>query len=133
MTGVVAPQASVGFLGPSGTFTEEALLSDPALAAARRVPLPSFVHVLSAVTDGSVDFGFVAIENSIEGTVSIAMDLLVFDHELQIVGEAVMPVTQNLLARRGRKLKNLSGVVSFPHATAQCRTWLNHNLPHGEG
>ena len=88
MTGVVSPKASIGFLGPPGTFTEEALIKDPGLAEAKRVPLPSFVDVLAAVAEGAVDFGFVAIENSIEGTVSIAMDLLVFDHELQIVGEA---------------------------------------------
>ena len=129
MTGIVSPQASIGFLGPSGTFTEEALINDPSLAGATRVPLPSFVDVLAAVADGTVDFGFVAIENSIEGTVSITMDLLVFDHELQIVGEAVMPVTQNLLARQGIKLGDLAGVVSFPHATGQCRAWLTQNLP----
>jgi prephenate dehydratase len=129
MTGVVSPTASVGFLGPSGTFTEEALLSDPWLAKSTRVALPSFDQVVSAVSDGTVDFGFVAIENSIEGTVSTAMDLLVFDHELQIVGEVVMPVTQNLLTRRGAKFEEITGVVSFPHAIAQCRVWLGRNLP----
>ena len=132
MTGVVSPQSSIGFLGPSGTFTEEALRSDPALTEAHRVPLPSFVDVLSAVTEATVDYGFVAIENSIEGTVSVAMDQLVFERDLQIVGEVVMPVTQNLLARKGKKVKTLAGVVSFPHATAQCRTWLGVNMPHAE-
>jgi prephenate dehydratase len=132
MTGVVSPQATIGFLGPSGTFTEEALLSQPELVEAHRVPLPSFTDVVSAVSDGTVDFGFVAFENSIEGTVSIAMDLLVFDHELQIVGEVVMPVSQNLLARHGKKVKELDGVVSFPHATGQCRYWLNEHMPKAE-
>jgi prephenate dehydratase len=129
MTGVVSPQASIGFLGPAGTFTEEALLSEPGLAGATRVPLPSFNHVLSAVADGAVDYGFVAIENSIEGTVSIAMDLLVFEHELHIVGEVVMPVTQNLLTLPGVGVGDVTGVVSFPHAIAQCRQWLNEHLP----
>jgi prephenate dehydratase len=132
MTGNVSPQATVGFLGPSGTFTEEALRSDPGLAAAKRVPLPSFIHVLSAVSDGTVDYGFVAIENSIEGTVSIAMDQLVFERELIIVGEVVLPVTQNLLAVPGTKLTDVARVVSFPHATGQCRAWLTANLPEVE-
>jgi prephenate dehydratase len=132
MSGVVSSQSSIGFLGPSGTFTEEALLSDPVLAEAQRVPLPSFTHVISAVSDGAVDYGFVAIENSIEGTVSIAMDLLVFDHELQMMGEVVMPVTQSLLVRPGMQVGDLRGVLSFPHATAQCRSWLNQHLPDAE-
>ena len=129
MTGVVAPQATIGFLGPSGTFTEEALLSESGLAQADRVPLPSFVHVLSAVSEGRVEYGFVAIENSIEGTVSIALDQLVFERDLLIVGEVVLPVTQNLLAPPGTSVKEIKRVVSFPHATGQCRSWLTANLP----
>ena len=129
MTGVVAPQATIGFLGPSGTFTEEALRSEPGLADAKRLPLPSFVHVLSSVSDGQVDYGFVAIENSIEGTVSIAMDQLVFERDLLIVGETVLPVTQNLLAPPGATLADVRRVVSFPHATGQCRAWLTEHLP----
>jgi prephenate dehydratase len=128
MTGAVAPNATIGFLGPSGTFTEEALRSDPGLAAAKLRPLPSFVHVLTAVQEGEVDYGFVALENSIEGTVSIALDQLVFERELLIVGEVVLPVTQNLLAPPGVGLGDVRRVVSFPHATGQCRTWLSANL-----
>jgi prephenate dehydratase len=129
MTGTVAPQARIGFLGPSGTFTEEALRSEPGLAQAQLQPLPSFVHVLSAVADGTVDFGFVALENSIEGTVSIALDQLVFERDLIIVGEVVLPVTQNLLAVPGASTADIRRIVSFPHATGQCRAWLAAHLP----
>jgi prephenate dehydratase len=129
MTGAVTPHDTIGFLGPSGTFTEEALRSEPGLAKAQLRPLPSFVHVLSAVTDGTVDFGFVALENSIEGTVSVALDQLVFERNLIIVGEVVLPVTQNLLAPVGSELPAIRRVVSFPHATGQCRAWLTTNLP----
>jgi prephenate dehydratase len=132
MTGSVAPTATIAFLGPSGTFTEEALRSEPGLAHARLVPLPSFVHVLSAVTDGTADYGFVALENSIEGTVSITLDQLVFERDLIIVGEAVLPVTQNLLAPTGARMGELKRIVSFPHATGQCRAWLTANLPNVE-
>jgi prephenate dehydratase len=129
MTGVVSPRATIGFLGPSGTFTEEALRSDPDLAVAERRPLRSFVHVLSAVSNGEVDFGFVALENSIEGTVSIALDQLVFERDLLIVAEIVLPVTQNLVAAPGTSVPDIKRVVSFPHATGQCRAWLTENLP----
>jgi prephenate dehydratase len=128
VTGAVDPTATIGFLGPSGTFTEEALRSEPGLAHAQLRPLPSFIHVLSAVADGTVDYGFVALENSIEGTVSIALDQLVFERNLHIVGEVVLPVTQNLLAPPGATLHGIKRVVSFPHATGQCRTWLSANL-----
>jgi prephenate dehydratase len=129
MTGAVSPQATIAFLGPSGTFTEEALRSEPGLAHANLVPLPSFVHVLGAVADGEVDYGFVALENSIEGTVSITLDQLVFERDLIIVGEAVLEITQNLLAPPGAKVSDVRRVVSFPHATAQCRSWLANKLP----
>jgi prephenate dehydratase len=128
MTVSVAPQATIAFLGPSGTFTEAALRSEPDLAAATLVPQPSFVHILAAVSDGTVDYGFVAIENSIEGTVNVALDQLVFERELLIVREVVLPVTQNLLGPAGTALGEIRRVVSFPHATGQCRAWLNLNL-----
>ncbi len=114
MTGAVSPQATIGFLGPSGTFTEEALRSDAGLARAELRPLPSFVHVLSAVTEGTVDYGFVALENSIEGTVSIALDQLVFERDLIIVGEVVLPVTQNLLALPGTTAVRYPSLVVVP-------------------
>jgi prephenate dehydratase len=129
MTGIVSSSASIGFLGPSGTFTEEALRSEPGLAGARLVALPTFVAVFEEVASGGVDYGFVPIENSIEGSVSITTDQLVFERELIIVGETVLPVTQNLLAPPGVKLEHISRVISFPVATAQCRAWLSANLP----
>jgi prephenate dehydratase len=129
MAAAVAPDSSIAFLGPSGTFTEEALRSEADLAAARLQPLGSFVEVLSAVSDGRVDYGFVALENSIEGTVSVALDELVHERELRIVREVVRPVTQNLLGQPGTTLDQVKRVVSFPHATGQCRSWLAKNLP----
>lgn len=125
----VEPGARIGFLGPSGTFTEEALRSQPDLAAASAQPLGSFVDVLAAVEDGSMEYGFVAVENSIEGTVSVSLDQLVFERELWIVREVTLPVTQNLLAVPGAGLADIDTVVSFPHATGQCRHWLRANLP----
>lgn len=132
MTGVVAPGTTVGFLGPPGTFTEEALRAEPGLAGADRRAMRSFVAVLDAVSTGAVDYGFVAMENSIEGTVAVTMDQLVFEQDLIIVGEVVRPVTQNLLGPAGLDLAEIKRVVSFPHATGQCRGWLAANLPEVE-
>ena len=129
MTGVVAPGTTIGFLGPRGTFTEEALRSEARLADASFLPMRSFVHVLDGVTSGEVDYGFVAMENSIEGTVSVTMDQLVFEQDLHIVGEVVRPVTQNLVGPPGLALSDVKRVVSFPHATGQCRGWLSAHLP----
>jgi prephenate dehydratase len=125
----VAPGRSIAYLGPAGSFTEEALRSEPRLAAARLLPEPTFAHVLGAVSDGRADLGFVAIENSIEGTVNVALDQLVFERDLLIVGEVVLAVTQNLLAPPGTRLGDVKRVVSFPVATAQCRAWLGRRLP----
>jgi prephenate dehydratase len=121
--------SSIGFLGPPGTFTEEALLSDPVLARAELVALPSHPEVLAAVDEGTTELGFLAIENSIEGTVNANLDALIFERDLLIVREVVLLVQQHLLAPSGTRLADVKRVVSFPHATAQCRRWLAANLP----
>jgi prephenate dehydratase len=123
------PPLRIGFLGPPGTFSEEALLSDPGLAAAEVTALPTFPDVLNAVEDGRTDLGFLAIENSIEGTVNANLDALIFDRNLLIVREVVLTIQQNLLVPAGTRLADVKRVISFPHATAQCRRWLQTNLP----
>lgn len=112
-----------------GTFTEEALLSEPDLASAELVPEPSISDVLAVTEAGEVDLGFVAIENAIEGTVNASIDALAFEHDLLIQREVVIPVHQNLLARPGTTLADIKAVLSIPVATAQVRRWLGANLP----
>lgn len=119
----------VGFLGPVGTFTEQALLTQPDLAEATLVPMRGFSDVLWATEKGEVDVGFVAIENSIEGTVNVTLDTLAFDVDLMIQREVVISVQLNLLGRPGSTLAGIERVVSFPHATAQCREFLTNRLP----
>ena len=77
----------VAYLGPPGTFTEEALLSQPDLVDADLVAMRSMPDVLAGTSSGEVDFGFVALENSIEGSVTLVLDQLVFDYELLIQRE----------------------------------------------
>jgi prephenate dehydratase len=85
--------------------------------------------VLRAVEAGSLDLGFVALENAIEGTVNATLDTLAFDVDLLIQREVVMPVQMNLLGLPGTDLAGVRQVLSFPHASAQCRDWLNAHLP----
>ena len=124
----VSPTTTVAYLGPEGTFTEEALVGQPDLAAARRLPMGSFWEVLDAVDKGKADVGLVALENSIEGTVNVTLDLLIFAHDLWIVRELELEVAQCLVGLSGARLDQLKKVVSIPVATAQCRSWLSRNL-----
>ena len=119
----------VGFLGPPGTFTEEALLGEDDLAAGELMPLRSMPDVLAATSAGEVDLGFVALENSIEGTVRQVLDALIFEHDLLIQREVVLNVRQNLLGPPGTSLADVKRVASFPDAAAQCQRFLSEKLP----
>ena len=124
--------ARIGFLGPLGTFTEQALLTQADLAAGELVPLPSIPEVIAAAEAGEVDLGFVPIENAIEGTVNATLDTLAFDADLLVQREVVIPVQLNLLAPPGVGLGDITKVISIPHATAQCRAFLGRELPQAE-
>ncbi len=124
--------ASVGFLGPRGTFTEEALDRVEEVAAHRRVLYRTMPDVLDAVEQGEVDCGFVAIENSIEGTVNLTQDELAFNHDLLIQREVVLDIEHCLLARPGTALADVRVVVSIPVAAAQCHAFLRRATPAAE-
>ena len=119
----------LAYLGPAGTFTEQALLTQPDLAALDHVLASSISDVLRRVSTGEALLGFTAIENSIEGSVNITQDTLTFEADLLIQREVVIPVQLNLLVPGGTSLSDVQRVVSFPHAIAQCRGWLRENLP----
>ena len=118
----------VGFLGPLGTFTEQALKSQPDLAAAEHVLFRTMPDVLDAVGAGEVDLGFVAIENSIEGTVNLTQDELAFNHDLLIQREVVLDIEHCLMARPGTSLDDVKVVYSIPVATAQCHAFLRNRV-----
>ena len=122
----------IGYLGPSGTFTEQALLSQPELAVEGRIAFRTVPDVLDAVQSGEVQFGVVPIENSIEGMVNFTQDALVFDYDLLIQREIVLDIQHALLAAPGASLGNIRTVVSIPVATAQCHAWLRSNLKNAE-
>ena len=120
---------SVAYFGPEATFTHEALLTQPDLAAARLGSLGAITDVLEAVARGDAEFGFVPIENAIEGTVSATIDGLIHDVDLHIQREVVMDVHLHLMARPGVALDDIRTVSSYPHALAQCQKYLAKALP----
>ena len=129
---IVSATPRIGFFGPFGTFTEQALRTQPDLAAGDLVPYRSVPDVLDAVATGEVDKGFVPIENSIEGMVNFTQDALVFDYDLLIQREVVLDIEHCLLAPKGTSLQDVTSVLSIPVATAQCAAYLRKSLPNAE-
>jgi prephenate dehydratase len=113
--------ARVGYLGPEGSFSHEAVttLSDVEPVAVETIP-----DLLAGVASGELDRALVPLENAIEGTVSATIDGLVFDHDLFIENELVLPIHLHLLARDGTALGEVTTVYSYVHALAQCRAYL---------
>ena len=112
----------VGFLGPEGSFSHEALASLGDLDAVARETIGD---LLAGVADGSLDLALAPLENAIEGTVSATIDGLVFDHDLYIEREVVLPIHLHLLARPGVALEDVTTVWSYVHALGQCRQFLS--------
>ena len=119
----------LAYLGPSGTFCEEAANKYIGDKAWTLLPYPSIEAVFAAVQLGEVESGIVPIENSCEGAVNLTMDLLAYEYDLKITGELVLPVSQNLMIRPGVKLDEISCILSHPQALAQCRKYLSATLP----
>ncbi len=122
----------VGFLGPHGTFAEEALLTQSDLAAGEQIPFRTVPQVITAVERSEVDIGLVPLENSIEGTVAVTLDTLAFDTDLLIQREVDLPISLHLCVRPGTRLADIRTVVSHPNPLGQCRTWLASKLPEAE-
>ena len=132
MTASARSVVQVAYLGPPGTFTEEALLTQPDLALADHLMCRSIPEVFGATTNGRTDLGFTAIENSIDGTVNVALDALIFEHNLLIQREVVIDIRLHLMGLSGTSIDKIRRVISFPVAFAQCQRYLTENLPHAE-
>jgi prephenate dehydratase len=123
----------IAFLGPEGTFSEEALLTAIERSDLDPAPLPTIYDCVIAVQERRVERAFVPIENSLEGSVDATLDTLVFEtDEVQIVGEMVHPVRHSLIARRELALEDIERVVSHPQANAQCARFLRERLSGAE-
>jgi prephenate dehydratase len=123
--------ARAGYLGPQGTFSEEALLGSVDGTSVTPVALETIRDAVMAVQRREVEWGLVPIENSIEGSVTVTLDTLAGEAgDVVIVGEAILPVRHYLIARAPVKLAEIEVIVSHPHVPGQCRRFLQSELPH---
>jgi len=118
----------IGYLGPPGTFSEQALTESQTEGEA--VPLPTIHDTVMALHGGEVDRALVPIENSVEGSVNATLDTLANEAEgVVIVGELVLPVHYCLAARAGVGIGDVEVLASHPQATAQCAHYIRERLP----
>ena len=116
----------IAYLGPAGTFTEQA--ARQLGADSELLPVASVTDAMDAVVSGKADRAVVPIENSIEGGVSATSDALAVMSGVQIFGEYIVPVRFDLLVKPGKKLSEIKDVLTHPVAYAQSRKWLEQNL-----
>jgi prephenate dehydratase len=119
-----------GYLGPEGTFSEEALLSSIDSASVTPVGMETIRDAVMAVQSKAVEWALVPIENSIEGSVTVTLDTLAGDaREVAIVGEVVLPVRHCLITGAPTPLEQIQTIVSHPHVPGQCARFLHGELP----
>ena len=117
----------IAYLGPIGTYTEEAALKYDGDAVL--VPFQSIPASISAVDDGDADEAVVPIENSLEGAVTYTLDVLIHGSMLSIRNEIVLPIHHCLLAKKGTERQGIETIYSHPQSLAQCRSYLEKNFP----
>lgn len=122
----------IAFLGPQGTFSEEAALAQADRDGATLVPFASMPALVSAVETDLADAAMLPIENSLEGSVSATVDLLIHETSLKIRAELVLPVRHFLAVRPGSSLSDIKTVTSHTQALGQCRRFLDRCLPNVE-
>ena len=123
------PPTRFVYLGPEGTFTEQALRTIPAAEHGIRTPARSVPEALEAVRAGDADAALVPLENSVGGAVPVTMDELGTGTSLVITREVVLPVEFVLAAPQLVGLHRIRSVAAHPQASAQCRNWLRTHLP----
>ncbi len=125
-----ARRRRVAFLGPAGTFSEEALLTGAADGAVEPVGAPSIPEAVAALREGRVELALVPIENSLEGSINVTLDLLAeHDGAVRIVAESVLGVRHCLIAAREIELTAIETVISHPQVPGQCTRFLRTELP----
>ncbi|MBE6485946.1 MAG: prephenate dehydratase [Methanosphaera stadtmanae] len=113
----------VGYLGPEGTFSHEAVLNY-VNEYSKIVPFDNIIHIFESLEKDEIDEAIVPIENSTEGSVLVTLDALMY-FDLNIIKELELPIKHNLLAQKGISLDDISVICSHQQALAQCRHYLN--------
>lgn len=122
---------SIGFLGPKGTFSHEAVegYGSKHNKSYEAKEYSSIRDVLYALKNGEVDEAIVPIENSLEGAVNVTLDVLAKEEDMFIVDEYIIPVNLNLVAKRSTKPEDIKVIMSHPQPLGQCRNYLNTKFP----
>jgi prephenate dehydratase len=119
----------VAYLGPEGTFTEEALLASSIPGSVEPVASASIYDTVAALREGTVDWALVPIENSLDGSVTVTLDLLAEEAgDLRIAGEALLAVRHSLIAAQPIPLGEIETVLTHPQVPGQCRRLLRTEL-----
>jgi prephenate dehydratase len=123
----------IAYLGPPGTFSEDALRAAIGEQEVEAIPSASVYDAIVALREGAADRALVPFENSIEGAVTATLDTLAFDADgLTLVGEYDLPIRHCLIARTEVPLDRIEVVLSHPQASAQCARFIRENLPQAE-
>jgi prephenate dehydratase len=123
----------VGYLGPEGTFSEEALLASAGEDAVEPVALPTIYDTVMALRAGTLGWAIVPIENSLEGSINLTLDLLAEDGaDVKIVAEAVLGVSHSLIAAEMIPLERIDTVITHPQVPGQCTRLLHGELAHAQ-
>lgn len=120
----------LGYLGPAGTFTEQAALI--VRGNSEIIAYHTIKEVVDAVNSGEIIEGIVPIENSTEGTVNITVDSLVFDSELFIKKQLELSIQQNFLIKKDTDVSKITKILSHPQGLAQCRKFITENFPNAD-
>jgi prephenate dehydratase len=121
----------VGYLGPEGTFSEEAgkVYSSKLEGKVEMMPYPTFHDLLYSADRDEINEAVVPIENSIDGTIGTVTDMLVKDVNLLICQELILPVFHYLLAQKGVRINEITDVISNPQPLEQCKDFLRKRMP----
>jgi prephenate dehydratase len=129
-------KTKIAYLGPPGTFTEEALNKYIDLGklkdAVEKIPYANMGEVIKSVDRGETAEGIVPIENSLEGSVNVTLDYLTFESEAKIIREITIPIKHSLISTEKTSLSGIKKIISHPHATAQCKNYINTYLKHAD-
>src|SRR4051812_8293962 len=128
MSGGCGMSQTIAYLGPPGTFSEEAAVAYGGAGGAY-LPLASIPAVVTAIETGAATVGVLPIENVLEGSVPATLDLLIHETDLRIAGEVVIPIRHYLVAREGLALLDIKVLHAHPQSLGQCRRFVERCLP----
>lgn len=117
----------VGYLGPKGTFSYEACKNTYS-ENIEKIPYKTIRETILALKENEIDEAIVPIENSLQGCVTEAIDTLIENENIIVIGEYILKINQNLMAKEDYKLDEIKEIYSHPQALAQCRNYIQENL-----